>query len=383
MAFGVFIADDNRLFLDAARVLLERSGMNVVGVASASAEALRRAEELRPEVVLVDIMLAGESEFELARRLVERDRGGAPTVILISTHAEAEAGRLLTAGFARLARYEPDDTATVVASWRRTGEAVPPIGDRQPLGGKNLTTIISQTRRPVRIDDYANASGGPAAAAREAGFRSAAGVPVIVQGRLWGVMVACSVDEHPLPLDTEARLASFTELVATAIANAENLAELTASRARVVAAADETRRRIERDLHDGAQQRLVSLGLALQAAQAAVPPQLGELEGELASVAGGLASVQEDLQEMARGIHPAILARGGLGPALKTLARRCPVPVELDVRGSARLPERVEVAAYYLVAEALTNAAKHAHASVVHVDAEAASRLTQRPRFAP
>jgi len=375
MAFGVFIADDNRLFLDAARVLLERSGMNVVGVASASAEALRRAEELRPEVVLVDIMLAGESEFELARRLVERDRGGAPTVILISTHAEAEAGRLLTAGFARLARYEPDDTATVVASWRRTGEAVPPIGDRQPLGGKNLTTIISQTRRPVRIDDYANASGGPAAAAREAGFRSAAGVPVIVQGRLWGVMVACSVDEHPLPLDTEARLASFTELVATAIANAENLAELTASRARVVAAADETRRRIERDLHDGAQQRLVSLGLALQAAQAAVPPQLGELEGELASVAGGLASVQEDLQEMARGIHPAILARGGLGPALKTLARRCPVPVELDVRGSARLPERVEVAAYYLVAEALTNAAKHAHASVVHVDAEAASRV--------
>jgi signal transduction histidine kinase len=143
----------------------------------------------------------------------------------------------------------------------------------------------------------------------------------------------------------------------------------------VVAAADETRRRIERDLHDGAQQRLVSLGLALQAAQTAVPPQLAELEGELASVATGLASVQEDLQEMARGIHPAILARGGLGPALKTLARRCTVPVELDVRGSARLPERVEVAAYYLVAEALTNAAKHAHASFVHVDAEAAGRV--------
>ena len=158
----------------------------------------------------------------------------------------------------------------------------------------------------------------------------------------------------------------------TAIANAENLTELTASRARVVAAADETRRRIERDLHDGAQQRLVSLSLALQAAQAAVPPQLGELEGELERVAKGLAGVLEDLQEMARGIHPAILARGGLEPALKTLARRCTVPVELDVRGVARLPERVEVAAYYVVAEALTNAAKHAHASVVHVDVEAA-----------
>jgi len=140
----------------------------------------------------------------------------------------------------------------------------------------------------------------------------------------------------------------------------------------VVAAADETRRRIERDLHDGAQQRLVSLSLALQAAQAAVPPQLGELEGELERVAKGLAGVLDDLQEMARGIHPAILARGGLEPALKTLARRCTVPVELDVRGVARLPERVEVAAYYVVAEALTNAAKHAHASVVHVDVEAA-----------
>jgi len=160
--------------------------------------------------------------------------------------------------------------------------------------------------------------------------------------------------------------------VDTAIANAENLTELTASRARVVAAADETRRRIERDLHDGAQQRLVSLSLALQAAQAAVPPQLGELEGELERVAKGLAGVLDDLQEMARGIHPAILARGGLEPALKTLARRCTVPVELDVRGVARLPERVEVAAYYVVAEALTNAAKHAHASVVHVDVEAA-----------
>jgi GAF domain-containing protein len=187
-------------------------------------------------------------------------------------------------------RYESDGTATVVASWRRTGEAFPPIGDRQRLGGKNLTTIISQSRRPARIDSYADASGAPAAAACEADFRSAAGAPVIVQGRLWGAMVAGAVDEHPLPLDTEARLASFTELVATAIANAENLAELTASRARVVAAADETRRRIERDLHDGAQQRLVSLSLALRAAQTAVPPQAGELEGELARVAEELAS---------------------------------------------------------------------------------------------
>jgi signal transduction histidine kinase len=308
------------------------------------------------------------------RRVATLVARGAPAEELFAA-VPGEAGQLLQADQMTMVRYESDDTATVVASWRRTGEAVPPIGDRQRLGGKNLTTIISQTRRPARIDSYANASGGPAVAAREAGFGSAVGAPVIVQGRLWGAMVACSVDEHPLPLDTEARLASFTELVATAIANAENLAELTASRARVVTAADETRRRIERDLHDGAQQRLVSLGLTLRAAQTAVPPQLGELEGELAQVAKGLASVLEDLQEMARGIHPAILARGGLGPALKTLARRCTVPVELEVRGVARLPEQVEVAAYYLVAEALTNTAKHAQASVVHVDAEAADQV--------
>jgi signal transduction histidine kinase len=308
------------------------------------------------------------------RRVATLVARAAPAEELFAAVPE-EAGRLLRADQTNMIRYESDGTSTVVASWRRTGEAVPPVGDRQRLGGKNLSTIISQTSHPARIDSYADASGAPAVAAREAGFRSAAGAPIIVQGRLWGAMITCSVDEHPLPPDTEERLASFTELVATAIANAENLAELTASRARVVATADETRRRIERDLHDGAQQRLVSLGLKLQAAQTTVPPQLGELEGELAQVAKGLASVLEDLQEMARGIHPAILAQGGLGPAVKTLARRSTVPVELDVRGAARLPERVEVAAYYVVAEALTNAAKHAHASVVHVEAEAAGRV--------
>ena len=144
-------------------------------------------------------------------------------------------------------------------------------------------------------------------------------------------MIASSVDEHSLPLDTEARLASFTELVATAIANAENFAELTASRARVVAAADETRRRIERDLHDGTQQRLVSLGLELRLAQSLVPTGLGELEAEVGKVADELNGVVEDLREIARGIHPAILSEGGLGPALRTLARRAAIAVELDV----------------------------------------------------
>jgi signal transduction histidine kinase len=172
----------------------------------------------------------------------------------------------------------------------------------------------------------------------------------------------------PLPSDAEERLAGFTELAATAIANAEAQAALTASRARIVAAADATRQRIERNLHDGAQQRLVSLALELRAAQAAVPPGASELVRQLDGVAAGLDGVLEELREIARGLHPAILADGGLRPALKTLARRSAVPVHLDVTVTRRLPEPVEIAAYYAAAEALTNAAKHARATVADID---------------
>jgi signal transduction histidine kinase len=193
----------------------------------------------------------------------------------------------------------------------------------------------------------------------------------MVEGRLWGVMIAGSTRRQPLPADTEARLASFTELLATAIANAESRAALAASRARIVAAADEARRRFERDLHDRAQQRLVSLGLEVRAAQVAIAPQSGELERDLSRVAEGLASVSDELREISHGIHPAVLSEKGLGSALRALARRSPVPVELELDSEQRLPEQVEVAAYYVVSEALTNATKHAHASVVTVALDA------------
>jgi signal transduction histidine kinase len=176
-----------------------------------------------------------------------------------------------------------------------------------------------------------------------------------------------STRQNALPAGAEHRLAAFTELIATAIANAAAKAELTASRARIVATADETRRRIERDLHDGAQQQLISLALQLRAAQSAVPAEFGDLQDELDRVAAGLSATLDGLREYARGIHPAILAEGGLAPALKTLARRSPIPVTLDVRIHERLPERAEVTAYYVVSEALTNAAKHARASMVEI----------------
>jgi len=183
-------------------------------------------------------------------------------------------------------------------------------------------------------------------------------------------MTVASTTDQPLPLDTEERLAEFTELVATAIANAESRAELAASRARIVATADAARRRIERDLHDGAQQQLVSVALRLRTAAAAIPPE-EEVQQELAGIGSELDDALADLRELSRGIHPAILSEGGLGPALRTLARRSSVPVELQVGTEGRLPERIEVAAYYVVAEALANVAKHAGASVVQVDVDA------------
>src|SRR5207253_5268942 len=179
--------------------------------------------------------------------------------------------------------------------------------------------------------------------------------------RLWGTMSVSAKEQ--LPIDIEQRLVKFTELVATAISNAESRSELAASRRRIVAAADEARRGIERDLHDGTQQRLVSLGLAIRAAEASLSPDQSELRAKLSGVATGLVAAVEDLQEISRGIHPAILSRGGLAPALRTLAHRSPIPVNLDITADTRLAEPIEVAVYYVASEALANAAKHSQAS--------------------
>jgi signal transduction histidine kinase len=275
-----------------------------------------------------------------------------------------EVGRLLPAGYAHLARYEPDRTLTTVAAWGAATVGFP-VGSRQILEGNNLGTLVLETGRPARMDRYADASGAVGAAARAAGLRSAVATPIIVEGRLWGLIAAGSILEQPMPADTEVRLASFTELVATAVANTDSRAELMASRARIAAAADETRRRIERDLHDGIQQQLVSLVLDVRAVQAAAAP---ELEGGLARIAERVTGVFNQVREISHGIHPAILSERGLQAALKALARRSAVPVELDLRTGRRLPDHVEVAAYYAVSEALANTAKHARASVVHVE---------------
>jgi signal transduction histidine kinase len=331
----------------------------LVATALASAEA--RQELLR----------VADEQAALRRVATLVAQGASPATLFQAVAVET--GQLLLADATVLSRYDPDGFLTRVGRWSTPGVGLP-AGDQSPLGGRNVSTLVFETGQAARLDNYGD-DAGDAAVWVAAGLCSSVGVPISVEGRLWGVVVALAMSAQPLPPDAEQRLAGFTELVATAIANAEAQAELTASRARIVATADETRRRIERDLHDGAQQRLVSLALQLRAAQADVPAGLGRLHGELDRVAAGLTSALEELREYARGIHPANLAVGGLGAALKGLARRSPVPVTLDVRTPERLPERLEVTAYYVVSEALANAAKYAEASAVHIEIAQAGEL--------
>jgi signal transduction histidine kinase len=306
----------------------------------------------------------GEEQAALRRVATLVARGTAQAEMFAAVAEEV--GRLFRVEIAGMVRYESDGTATFVAAWGSAAERFA-VGSRRRLGGKNLITTVFETGHPARLDDFADASGPLGVADRQTGLHSAVMAPIIVEGRLWGSTGVGSILEQALPSDTEARLSSFTELVATAIGNAESRAALAASRARIMAAADQARRQIERDLHDRAQQRLITLGLQLRAAQAAVPPQLGELDVKLSNIADGLTSVFGELREISHGIHPAILSEKGLRAALAALGRRSAVPVELEVELEQRLPEQVEVAAYHAVSEALTNAAKHAHASLVHV----------------
>jgi signal transduction histidine kinase len=302
------------------------------------------------------------------RRVATLVAEGKPPGEVFAAVAE-QVGRVLHVGLAHVVQFMPDETVTVVASWSEGGDALP-VGRRWLLDGRNISSMVLRTGGPARLDDYAEASGEIGTYIRGLGARSSVGSPIVVDGRLWGVMIASSRQTNPLPPDAESRISAFTELVATAISNAQARTDLAASRARIVAAADDTRRRIERDLHDGTQQRLVTLGLELRAIEANVPPEQVELRAELARVAAELGSAVEDLREFSHGIHPAILSEGGLGPALKALGRRSTIPVEVEAKVGGRLPEHIEVAAYFVASEGITNAVKHSDASLVRIHLE-------------
>ncbi len=338
----------------------ENAETRIAAFTELAATAIANAESREALAELAD-------EQAALRRVATLVAQGTSPQDLFEAVAE-EIGRLLPVGSATMGRFEPDDSVTTVASWS-TAEVAFPTGKRWPTEGTNVAWMVLQRGRSARIDDFSAATDPIGVAAREAGMKSAVGSPIVVEGHLWGVMTATST-EGPLPPGTEARLASFTELVATAIANAESSAELAASRRRIVAASDDARRRIERNLHDGTQQRLVSLGLAVRAAEANLAPERQDVQDQLSRVAIGLADAVEDLQEISRGIHPAILSRGGLGPALQALAQRSAIPVDLDITTDVRLAEPIEVAAYFVASEALANAAKHSQASRIDVSLE-------------
>ena len=317
------------------------------------------------------VELRGFAEEQAALRRVATlvARGVPPEEVFAAVTAEV--GQMLGTDFSSLSRYDPDGSAlTVLGAWSSTGSRpLLPIGSRMELGGRNVTTRVFQTGRPARLDHHAEATGPVGDLAHTVGTRASVGVPISIEGRLWGLMTLTSMHEPP-PADTEVRLADFTELVATAVGNAEARAALKESRARIVATADATRRRIGRDLHDSPQQRLVSVTLQLRAAEAAVPPEAPELKAQLVHAVAELTGVIDELREIASGIHPAALAEGGLKPALRALARRSAVSPRLDIRVDGRFPGQTELAAYYVVAEALTNTAKHASASEVHVQVD-------------
>jgi signal transduction histidine kinase len=325
-------------------------------------------------LVVSELSARSNREARVAERLAEEQAAlrriatlvarGIPAAELFSAVAD-EVARLLPADSAYVAHFESESSFLVLAVGGRSADRLV-VGVRGQVEPPGPIAAVVRTGRPARTDDFEAASPELKERVRRSGVRSSVVTPIVVEGHLWGVIVASSV-RGLFPVDTEGRMLNFTELVATAIANAESRSELAASRARIVAASDETRRRVERDLHDGAQQRLVTLGLALRSAQAELPQNLDEVRAELSDVGQGLTAVLDELREISRGIHPAILSEGGLGPALKTIARRSPIPVALDVRVEGRLPDGVEVAAYYVVSEMLTNTAKHAQASAVYV----------------
>jgi signal transduction histidine kinase len=267
-----------------------------------------------------------------------------------------ETGRVLGAASVILARFTSDGRFATMAGWSVGGVHLPP-GTPMPLDDERILRTVRETAAPARCEGR--------------GVRCEVAAPVVVEGRLWGALVTGTDEPEPLPPGTEHRLAGFAEMIATAVSNAEARAELVTSRVRIVEAADEQRRQVVRDLHDGAQQRLVHTILTLQLARRELGDQVPAAAALLEEALANAEEATNELRELAHGILPAGLIRGGLRAGLTALASRAAVPVALDVPAT-RFPASVEATAYFVVAEALTNVSKHARARTawVHVGVE-------------
>ena len=315
-----------------------------------------------------ELELLADEQAALRRVATLVAQGSEPRVVFDAVCEET--GRVIGATSVNLAQFTPDGFNVTLSGWS-TRDTHIPSGTKLPLGGDTINAIVRCTSAPARVDSYADVKGELAAVIRQRGIHSEVAAPVVVEGEIWGALIAGWDTNEPSPDGTESRLAGFAELVATAISNAMSRSELIASRARIVTTADETRRRIERDLHDGTQQQLVGVGFDLQALKSMLPENLSEPLSELDRIRARLLAVIEDVREISRGLHPALLSQAGLAPALTGLARRSPIPAHVDLAIDDRLPESIEIAAYYTVSEALANAAKHSHASEVRIAVQA------------
>jgi signal transduction histidine kinase len=296
-----------------------------------------------------------------------------PTPAVVFAAVTRETGELLGAQRTTLLRVESPEWARVVAAWSDGEAPLVPVGHRGAIDpGRGILGSMLECPRPVRIEDFDEVGGAVAALMRDLAIRGAAAGPILLGGRLWGALSATWPDPALMPLGAEDRVAAFAELVAHAVENAETREELAASRARLVEAADEARRRIERDLHDGAQQRLVAAALELTLLEQRLDRDPAAARSVLVRAREHLDHGLGELRDLARGIHPAVLTERGLEAAVVALVQRAPVPVDLEIEVRERLDAGIEAAAYFVVSEALTNVAKYAEAETVSVDVRSA-----------
>jgi PAS domain S-box-containing protein len=328
-------------------------------VATAIANAETRAELAASEARA----RALASEQAALRRVATLVARGASPDELFSAVAHEVAG-IIDIPVVGVNRYEADGSFTILGL---AGETSLTVGSRWSVEDEGVAGLILASGRPARKDDYSTMPGPLGAVLRKDSMLSTLGVPIVVEGSVWGFMIAAAKPGRPIPADTEERLARFTELVATAVSNASTRSELIASRARIVAAGDEAKRRIERNLHDGTQQRLIALGLDLQTVRESIPADQHRAHFGLRRIGHELEAVLEDVRELSHGLHPALLSQAGLGRSLRTLARKSPIPVKLNVSVSERPSESTETAVYYVISEALANAVKHSGASQISV----------------
>jgi signal transduction histidine kinase len=355
---GPFVRDSITDSLLATQLFIATSALTSLILAAMTAERARAAEAL---AVSEASQRALADEQAALRRVATLVAGAAPPSRVFE-HVTKEVAQLLGLPGASVVRYDGPRTATVVGGWSDDGTLVLPVARTIDLDGDTVVARVLRTGDPQRAE-YDDAGGALAERLRSAGYRAAVAAPVTVGGRLWGALAAGSRSAEPLPDGVEQRLCDFAELAAQALANADAHEQLAASRARIVEAGDAERRRLERNLHDGAQQRLVSVALDLRVIRATLERDPQEASELLSRAQDQLALGLDDLRELARGIHPAVLTDRGLGPALESLALRAPLPVEITDVPDERLAGPVEAAAYYVVAEAITNVTKYAQAS--------------------